>query len=318
MVRGEKRSDATRSLYLTAKWTEEGPARAARRYYPVTMRGRHVIAAVAVALLAVACGGDSRATPTGPSAPPAGPQFTLLGNPESPQGATWTYTGMSNGVFFDLQGILLKPAGTGPFGAVVISHGAGGNASGYSRAMAVETVRWGLVSIATNYTHAGGVPVGAPGTTSELGASDANVRRAHAAYEILRTLGYVDMGRVAAHGHSMGAFVTAATIGAHPSDFRVASHTAGGVATANVPTAGLLAAPLESQVRGIRTPYQLHHGADDIVVPLVMDQRLAAILQEMGIPFELHVYPGEGHNTVAFSTTVLDRIRMWYAANGVF
>ena len=51
----------------------------------------------------------------------------LQGDPESAQGATWTYRGSLDRVTFDLQGILLKPAGGGPFGAVVISHGAGGH-----------------------------------------------------------------------------------------------------------------------------------------------------------------------------------------------
>ena len=61
------------------------------------------------------------------------------------------------------------------------------------------------------------------------GASRANILRARATYEILRSLGCVDVTRVAAHGHSMGAFLTAALVGAYLADFRVASHTAGGV-----------------------------------------------------------------------------------------
>ena len=90
-----------------------------------------------------------------------------------------------DGVTVDLQGILLKPAGSGPFGAVVISHGAGGNVSALPRTLAIEMRRWGLVGIATNYTHSAGVPIGAPGTANDPGASDANVQRAHAVREIL-------------------------------------------------------------------------------------------------------------------------------------
>ena len=88
---------------------------------------------------------------------------------------------------------------------------------------------WGLVCIAANYTHARGAPLGAPGTLLEQGASPANVFRAHAAVTVLARLGYVDVRRVAAHGHSMGAFVTTAFVAAYPADVRVASHTAGGV-----------------------------------------------------------------------------------------
>jgi dienelactone hydrolase len=214
----------------------------------------------------------------------------------------------------DLQGILLKPAGAGPFPAVVISHGAGGNASGYARMIAAEMVRWGVVGIAVNYTHAGGAAVGAPGGAGDPGASDANIIRAHTTYELLRTLGYVDMTRVAAHGHSMGAFVTAALIAAYPADFRAASHTAGGVRTGGASGA----APSEAQVATIRTPYQLHHGDADPVVALAQDLRLSTLLRERGVVHELHVYPGADHDDVPFNATVLSRVRAWYAAHGMF
>jgi dienelactone hydrolase len=263
------------------------------------------------------CGEADSSSPTGPSpplsSPPVSSAFVLQGDPESAQGATWTYRGSLDGVAFDLQGILLKPTGGGPFGAVVLSHGAGGNASAYSRNIAMEMRRWGLVCIATNYTHAGNVSIGAPGTANEPGASEANVQRGHAVREILRTLAYVDQSRVAAHGHSMGAFVTTALIGAYPNDFRVASHTAGGVRPPNVTGA----APSEAQARAIRTPYQLHHGDQDVVVSITLDQRLDGILQGNLVPREFHVYAGADHDDVAQGATVLARVRSWYAAHQV-
>src|SRR5262245_46124009 len=174
--------------------------------------------------------------------------------------------------------------------------------------------RWGLVGIATNYTHSAGVPIGAPGTADDPGASDANVRRGHAVREILRTLSYVDQTRAAAHGHSMGAFVTTALVAAYPADFRVASHTAGGI---KLPGILIGPAPTEAQARAIRTPYQLHHGDQDEVVPIAQDQRLDAVLQAGGIAHEFHVYPGVDHVEVGTSSTVLTRIRTWYAAHQV-
>jgi dienelactone hydrolase len=240
----------------------------------------------------------------------------VTGDPASAAGATWTYRATSGGVPYDLQGILRKPAGPGPFPAVIVSHGAGGNAASYASAVAREMVRWGLVVIATNYTHAGGVPLGAPGTAAEPGASRANVLRAQKLLELLRALGYVDMGRVAAHGHSMGAFVTAALVGASPGAFRVASHTAGGVRPAGGP--GDAAAPVDSQVAGVRAPYQLHHGDADAVVALALDQRLAAALAARGVEHELVVYPGASHADVAQSPVVLERVRAWYAGHGMF
>ncbi len=281
--------------------------------------------AVLVALAAMACSGpstpSSQASPTAPSIVPvsvaAGPaDFSLQGDPESAQGATWTFRGTLEGVRFDLQGVLLKPRGAGPFGAVVISHGYSGSAANYARAVGREMVQWGLVCIGANYTHAGGTPIGEPGTASEPGASQANLLRARATLEILRRLGYVDLGRVAAHGHSMGAFVTAALLGAYPSEFRVASHTAGGVREGG--TSVDAPAPVEAQVTGIRAPYQMHHGDADVVVALALDQRLARILQDGGVPHELHVYPGGSHSDVSQNEGMFVRVRDWYKKHGLF
>jgi dienelactone hydrolase len=182
------------------------------------------------------------------------------------------------------------------------------------RTLGLEIRRWGLVAIATNYTHSAGVPIGAPGTANDPGASDANIQRAHAVREILRTLGYVDQAKVAAHGPSMGAFVTTALVGAYPNDFRVASHTAGGI---RLPGALAGPAPSETQARSIRTPYQLHHGDQDTVVPIAEDQRLDAVLQSTGVQHQFLVYPGADHDDVATDSTVLARIRAWYAEHQV-
>lgn len=269
---------------------------------------------LAVAVLVACSGGDG---PTG--APPADTAalldgFTLAGDPTAVQGATWTYRATSDGVAYDLRGVLLKPAGSGPFPAVIVSHGFGGSAAGYSRAVGRTMVAWGLVVIATDYTHALGGPAGAPGTTADLGASAANVQRARKLADLLRGLGYVDMGRVAAHGHSMGAFVTTALAGTHPQLLRAASHTAGGV-RADFLTA---AAPSESQARAVRTPYQLHHGERGVVVSPSAERRLADLLAASGTTHELHVYAGADHNAVALDAMVLARVRAWYARHGVF
>lgn len=279
------------------------------------MRVLGKLAAVLIVLaLAPGCGAND------PSAPDAGEaparvlaHLVVSGNPESTTGATWVYRDTVDGVVYDLSGVLLKPAGSGLYPAVIVSHGFGGTAAGYSRSVGTTVVRWGAVAIAVNYTHAV-VSGGSPGGTSDFGASVANVQRARRLVEILRALGYVDMTRIGAHGHSMGAFVTTAFAASHPDLLRVASHTAGGVRPDGV--AG--PAPPETQGATIRTPYQMHHGDQDVVVSLASDQRLDAVLSARGTPRELHVYPGAAHNDVAFDATVLDRVRSWYARHGMF
>jgi enterochelin esterase-like enzyme len=238
--------------------------------------------------------------------------FAVTGAPSSATGATWTYASIDDGVAYSLKGILLAPAGAGPFPAIVVSHGKGGSARGYSARIGQTMRGWGAVIIATNYSHgtdsAGDLPLGPQGASAE------NVLRAHKAFDLLRCVASVDRTRVAAHGNSMGAFVTSALLGAFPTDFKVASHTAGGVFTADGQPD---MAPTPAQVQGIRTPYQLHHGDADTVVPLAMDQALDAILTTLGVPHQLHVYPGVDHGGVALHATVLSRVRTWYTNRGL-
>jgi dienelactone hydrolase len=276
--------------------------------------------AIAVKLVALgaalsslnACGGTRSTTPQGPGSDTG---FVITGNPASATGATWTFRGTVDGTNYDLAGAIFKPAGTGPLPAVLLSHGSEGSASFFSSLIAPTMVQWGLVCIAVNYTHASGVPAGAPGDASEPGASEPNVLRAHMTYELLRRLGYVDMSRVALHGHSMGAYVNVALAGAYPTDFRVASHTGGGVRPDFI-VAG--PAPSTSQARPIRTAFQLHHGELDATVSLSYDQRLDSLLKATGVEHELFIYPGEDHLQVRLDPNMLTRVHDWYGAHGMF
>lgn len=261
-----------------------------------------------------ACGGAS-STGMNQAGPDSTGDFVITGNPESPGGATWTFRGIVDGVTYDLAGVLLKPPGSGPFPAVVLSHGSEGSGAFFASLIGPTMVQWGLVCIAPNYTHAAGVPIGAPGDASQPGASQANVLRAHMTHELLRRLGYVDMSRVALHGHSMGAYVDVAVAGMYPTDFRVASHTGGGVRPDFI-VAG--PAPSPAQARGIQIPFQMHHGDADATVPLSYDQRFDSLLTAMGVPHALYVYPGEDHLAVRLDPDMLARVHAWYAARGMF
>jgi dienelactone hydrolase len=237
--------------------------------------------------------------------------FVLTGDPASANGATWTYRDTVQGIIYDLAGILFKPAGTSKFPAVVLSHGHGSNVTYFSTPMAKDMRTWGLVCIGTNYTHAGGVPIGSPGDTTEPGASTANILRARKCIDILNSLGYIDTTRIAAHGYSMGAFVTAAFVGTYPKLFRVASHGGGGV------NDGRLAWTKMAQAEGITVPYQINHAGADSTVPLPDDQRLDSLLQARGVQHQIYIYPGFSHTGLTFDTTFLSRVRTWYTAHGL-
>jgi dienelactone hydrolase len=259
-----------------------------------------------------ACGSASN-PPLGIS--PADTGLVVTGLPESAGGASWTYKGTVDGVVYDLSGVLYKPSGSGPFPAVLLSHGSDGSATFFGSLVAPTMVSWGLVCIAVNYTHSTGVPIGSPGTSSDVGATTANVQRAHMTYLLLRKLGYVDMNRVAAHGHSMGAYVDVALLGAYPKDFRVASHTGGGVRPAFI-VAG--PAPTITQALPLRTPYQMHHGGADSTVALSYDQRQDSLLAALVVDHELFVYPGLDHLAVRTSPLMMQRVHDWYHSHGMF
>jgi len=271
-----------------------------------------MLASAKTLMVAVVWASSSAFVPAGESAVEANcAMFVVSGNPRSTVGATWTYRSTDQGVRYALEGVLFVPAtGTGPFPAVVVSHGKGGTPRGYSATIARTMVGWGLVAIGTMYTHApdaedlGNAPDGPDG------ASQANVQRAHKARELLGCVAGVDLSRVAAHGHSMGAFVTGQILGIHPTDFRAASHTAGGVSDG--PNATKPAAAQQ-----IVTPYQLHHGDADQVVPLPLDRTLDTILTSNGTPHQLHIYAGYDHQRITFDQGMLSRVRSWYQTHGV-
>jgi predicted esterase len=75
--------------------------------------------------------------------------------------------------------------------------------------------------------------------------------------------------------------------------------------------------PSESQASTIRAPYQIHHGENDDVVPLLVDQLLSSFLSSRGVTQELVVHRAAGHNDIAVAQNVLDRVRAWYRAHGV-
>ena len=237
--------------------------------------------------------------------------FVVSGNPRGVNGANWTYRSTDQGVLYSMEGVLFVPSTAAPYPAVVVSHGKGGTPRGYSSNIARTMVTWGMVAIGPMYTHApdaddaGNAPNGADG------ASTANVQRAHKARELLACVSGVDTARVAAHGHSMGAFVTGQILGTHTGDFRAASHTAGGV-SATGPNATKPAAAQQ-----IVTPYQLHHGDADQVVNIGLDRELDRILTANGVTHQFHVYAGFDHAQIAFNATMLSRVRSWYSTHGV-
>lgn len=225
------------------------------------------------------------------------PGFVLTGNPESTNGATWTYSATVNAVVYNLKGLLYKPTGTGTFAAVIINHGTGGNTApgGYSDLVAKEMVNWGYVCIATNACHMGtsmSYPCGSPGAcdTSQWGARTNNFLRTMKVWDILASLGYVDTNCIATFGHSRGSFLTTGLAGTYPHKFSCAGHTAGGLA---IPDSSSL--PTSVMANNVTIPYIMHHGTADVNVPIYWDNNLDAVFTTNSVTHQYWTYTGYTH-----------------------
>ncbi len=252
------------------------------------------------------------------------------------EGTKWTYTDGQ----LSMEGVLIKPDGDGPFPAILISHGMGGNAAGFGAMKASEFVKWGFVCIAPNYTHAG--PIGgrgprgpgaaqgqkedrdgqnaaaasgkAPGgpvsNPTGPGASDENLRRATKCLDILESLPCVDAKRLAAYGNSMGAFITISLSAKDASRLTAAAITAGGISRGG--------ASADSLDRAARVPLCILHGSSDTTVPPESSARLKEILDRNNAPNERHVFDGVGHNLHQQKADEVYRlIKAWFTKYGV-
>jgi dienelactone hydrolase len=241
------------------------------------------------------------------------------------EGTKWTYEKGS----LSMKGILLKPDGEGPFPAILISHGGGGNAEGFGMLKAREFVKMGLVCIAPDYTYAGAIGAGAkkggkkgvPGQKSataadeqkRLEAGHENLERAAMCLDILQSLASVDAHRLAAYGNSMGAFVTVALSAKESKRLKAAAITAGGIGSSNAP-----ASESEGTAARIRVPLCILHGASDTTVPPASSARLKEILDSNQVPNERHLFEGVGHNLNSEKAAeVFALIKAWYTKYGV-
>ncbi|WP_395737803.1 prolyl oligopeptidase family serine peptidase [Prosthecobacter sp.] len=234
---------------------------------------------------------ENESAPPQPAAPAQSPSATVPA-PQSGAGAAmkgfqldgerWTYRDGD----FTMDGIFMKPAGKGPFPAVLISHGMGGNAQAFGGMKAREMVQWGMVCIAPNYTHAGT----GGGDRAKFGASAENIRRAQTCLAILRSMPEVDARRLAAYGHSMGGFVTIGLAATAPEGLRAAAITGSGIS----PQEGY-AAPSNAAAEKVRVPFLMLHGGNDSTVRPEQSAALKQVLDKNKVPNDRLVADGQGH-----------------------
>ena len=224
----------------------------------------------------------------------------------------------SKGVHFDgdrftvkdgslsFRGVVVKPSGNGPFPAILISHGLGGDGERFGRQKAREFVKAGYVCISPDYAHIRG------GERKDFGASAENLRRARKCLDILESIKDVDSKRLYAYGNSMGAFLTIGLAAEEPKRLAAAAVTAGGIA----PVDGQ-PAPSKARAAKIKIPILILHGTADTTVPPERSQMLADVLKTNNTPHDRKLFDGVGHELhVAKANDVNALILKWFDAKG--
>lgn len=239
------------------------------------------------------------------SARPTSPPFTFTLN-----GNNFVYTDAQT----TFTGIFVKPAGNGPFPAAIVSHGQGGSASGYSLSKAQEFLPWGVVSIAPNYTHAAGGET-APATT---GNCPENVARGLKCWNVLKSLPYVDAGKIVLWGHSKGAYVTIGLAAAAPGAFAAAGMSAGGIVPDAAGTG--VSAPTTTEASPVHAPFIMFHGDADPVVPPVQSLQFQQLLDAHAVANSRILYATDQHNlhqVPSINADMLAKWKSWLQTHGV-
>jgi dienelactone hydrolase len=208
---------------------------------------------------------------------------------------------------------LAKPAGAGPFPAIVILH----DCSGLGPKSSGAPWRWSSVLTARGYVtiwpdsfaprgRPNGVCVDAapPGITHDERAGDA-----HAALAYLRSLPFVDATRVAVMGGSHGGSSTLASIVDTPRNaergpvgfaaaialYPSCGRSFGGWSVTRTAESGKLNLAYEGAFKP-RAPLLILIGELDDWTPAEPCRRLAAAAQAAGYPVEIKIYPSAHHS----------------------
>ena len=263
-------------------------------------------------------------------------------------GTKWIYSDDQ----LSISGILIKPEGNGPFPAIVISHGRGGNADGFGMAKARDFVKMGFVCIATSYTHAGPIggananegargKAGGPGRGQKGQAAEGAARDGATSGVATPKSGTPPTG-----GTNFGAseenlkraskcidilaslpYVDTKRIAAYGNSMGAfITGVLGAKETDRLRAAAFTAGGLssrggagaEGQVNGVRVPMLILHGSTDTTVPPESSARFKEVLDRNKIPNERHVFDGIGHNLHQQKADEVNALmRAWFVKYGV-
>ncbi len=194
-------------------------------------------------------------------------------------------TFQSGGV--EVSGYFYKPAGKGPFPAVLVLHGKGGqNLS--TRDRASWFARQGYVAFAPDYFTPIGMTTEKFDVSFYLNSVDPAREVLGQALEALKSLSYVDAARLGVNGYSLGGYLSF-ILGTRDDVKGIVSNSG-----AYAPTAPARY-PLADICTQIKAPVLMVHGDADTLVPIANANTASELLKSKGKTYEYIVYPGAGH-----------------------
>jgi carboxymethylenebutenolidase len=221
-----------------------------------------------------------------------------------------------------LHGVLYRPAGAGPFPAVVFNHGSIADPTPASDALGPVFAKHGWVFFMpyrrghgpsasagpyirdeiTAAVDQGGIPAGAAVMVHRLETDQLDDQLAALAW--LRKRDFVKSRRVAAAGNSFGGIET--VLGVEKADYCAGIDSAGGAESwAQAPE---LQKVMTRAVRNARAPIFFFQAENDY--DLTPSRTLAAAMKKAGRPFEIKIYPrfgdsdADGHTFAYFGSEV--------------
>jgi carboxymethylenebutenolidase len=179
----------------------------------------------------------------------------------------------------------IEPVGAGPFPAILLLHGAGGNISFWLDRMAPFLARLGVALYAVHYFDRTGTERADTATILDGIHVPLWLDTVNDALEAVAGRPKVNPRRIALLGISLGAFLALAHA-TLPNRRRV---------RAIVEVSGGLASPYVPQATATFPPTLILHGDQDIVVPVSEARALDELLTRLGISHEIQLLSGEGH-----------------------
>ena len=178
-----------------------------------------------------------------------------------------------------------EPAGAGPFPAIVLVHGAGGNVDFWLDRVAPAVTRMGIAVYAVHYFDQTGTVRADAAAVRDDATVKAWLATVRDAVQWVAARPKVNAQRVALLGISLGGFLSLA-LGAEDGskDVRAIVDVSGGLAPSH-----------DAVATKEFPPTLIVHGEADTVVPVANAHAVDAVLTRLGVAHEKLLLPGEGH-----------------------